>query len=175
MKECRLFAVPCCPDWPMSWINPKPARDISLDDYGGTPIPNHIDPDSAPGLLKLAMQINVVSSATQILPATGRYNCHGLVFGSRRTNIPPVGIDFDIEELLRRDRYRQSTKPQIGDVIIYRRANGEIDHSGIVCYVETIGKEAVVKVWSAWGSLGEFIHHQFDTPYDGATEYWRLA
>ena len=110
-------------------------------------------------------------------PATGRYNCHGLVFASRRTNIPPCGFTdaVSIDDILRRDIYQKVRVPQLGDIAIYRNDAGEVDHSGIVCRTENIGSTGKVFVWSKWGALEEYEHPELGCPYaDCKLEYWRL-
>ena len=93
------------------------------------------------------------AAATALRPPTGRYNCHGLVFASRRAHIPPVGVDVDVCDLLRRDGYRpvgEGRAPQVGDVVAYR-LDDEIEHTGFVSRVENLGDVPVVFVWSALG------------------------
>jgi hypothetical protein len=155
-----------------------------LQAYDGWAIPNFIDADPAPRLAAIAkssekMRI-MVAAAKELGPPTGRYNCHGLVFASRRTNIPPSAAPeiVNIDDLLRCDLYdRVSPPPQIGDVIVYR-GQTEIEHTGFVCRVDAIsstGAGLIVFVWSMWGGLGEFEHHAHGSPYDNcAIEYWRL-
>lgn len=117
----------------------------------------------------------VLASATRLAPPTGRYNCHGLVFASRRAHIPPVETDVDIDEVLTRDGYRRVREgaPRVGDIVAYR-LDDEIEHTGFVSRVEPLGDTPVVFVWSAWGGLGEFEHRVGVCPYRGTPEYWRL-
>lgn len=143
----------------------------------GSRIPAGVSPDPSPSAVALALNANriVLASATRLAPPTGRYNCHGLVFASRRAHIPPVATDVDVDEVLARDGYRRirHSDPQVGDVVAYR-LDGEIEHTGFVSRVERVGAEPVVFVWSAWGGLGEFEHRVHSSPYGGAPEYWRL-
>jgi hypothetical protein len=147
------------------------ARDGSriLASVGGNP---------APGAVSLARERHrfVIAAATQLRPACGRYNCHGLVLASRRAHIPPAGVDVDLDDVLHRDGYRPlhpELPPRVGDIVVYR-ANGDIEHTGYVCRVELVGKVPVVFAWSAWGFLGEFEHRVQSSPYRGEPEYWRL-
>lgn len=117
-----------------------------------------------------------IAGATELRPPTGRYNCHGLVFAARRAHIPPVGVDVDVTDLLRRDGYAllgSDQPPQVGDVVAYR-LDQEIEHTGFVSRVESLGQAPIVFVWSAWGGLGEFEHRVHVSPYKGSPEYWRL-
>ena len=145
----------------------------------GTLIAASIGGDPAPGSIALAREAHrfVVSAANQLSPPSGRYNCHGLVLASRRAHIPPVGVDLDLDDVLRRDGYRRLPRheaPQVGGVVAYR-ANGEIEHTGYVSRIEPLGTAPVVFVWSAWGSLGEFEHRVSSSPSRGDPEYWRLT
>ena len=120
----------------------------------------------------------ILAGARPLGPPTGRYNCHGLVFASRRTNVPAAGV-FDegvIEALLTRDEYeRIPSSPQVGDIIVYRSDSGEIEHTGFVNRTEDIGSVRKVFVWSKWGALEEYEHLEKICPYGNYTiEYWRL-
>ena len=167
-------------------MNPTPRRRLALQAYDGWDIPNSIDPDPTPGLVALAKESHrfaVAAAKAELGPPTGRYNCHGLVFASRRTNIPPINMPnaVDIDELLRRDQYeRVEPPPRVGDVVVYRGPQ-EIEHTGLVSWVDTVSSSGtllrmpVVFVWSMWGGLGEFEHRTHASPYnDCDIEYWRL-
>ncbi len=145
----------------------------------GSPILAGVSDDPSPNEVAFALdQFRLVAAAaTELRPPTGRYNCHGLVFASRRAHIPPVGVDVDVSDLLHRDGYRpigESQLPQVGDVVAYR-LDDEIEHTGFVSRVENLANVPVVFVWSAWGSLGEFEHRVHVSPYKGTPEYWRLT
>lgn len=157
-------------------MNPRPNRQLALEAYDGRPIPNSILVDPSEGAIKLAEMSYrmLLHNVTKLGPPTGRYNCHGLVFACRRTNVGVVGAEVSIDNLLRRDHYEQVSSPQVGDLIIYRHNDQRsIDHSGIVCRLEPLGNQ--VFVWSMWGGLGEFEHQAGLSPYqDCSMEYWRL-
>lgn len=143
----------------------------------GWRIPAGVSSEPSPNAVSLAGEANsvVLASASRLSPPTGRYNCHGLVFASRRAHIPPVETDVDVDELLARDGYQRvrGSGPQVGDVVAYRLED-EIEHTGFVSRVEHVGTTPVVFVWSAWGGLGEFEHRVQVSPYKGTPEYWRL-
>jgi hypothetical protein len=84
------------------------------------------------------------------------YNCHGLTFASRRTQVDEVG-ETTIAKILGDDGYVEIPEPQarVGDVVVYFDASGLAQHSGIV-----IDRDAlrVPKIWSKWGKGYEFIH-----------------
>src|SRR5205085_9042205 len=115
------------------YMNSRPGRAIEIQTYEGTGIPNFIDPDPSPQFIALCRRSNGMTSlmrarVTILGPPTGRYNCHGLVFGCRRTNIPPGNQPdaVNVDDLLRRDEYNPVASPQVGDIIIYRSTSGEI-------------------------------------------------
>lgn len=94
-------------------------------------------------------------------PPSGFYNCHGLVFASRRTCIHPD----DIGRILEEDNYQDIDVQRVlpGDVVLYEKPNGDIEHSGIV-----ISKPSLTIPWvvSKWGSGGEFVHPALSCPYN---------
>lgn len=153
---------------------------IKLQMADGTDIPNSVEEDSEDGQIELNRRTHksVIDLATPLGPPSGRYNCHGLVFASRRTNIPPPGDDDDkiVSRILRTDGYKRITSdPQVGDIAVYRDDDNKIEHTGIVCRVLYVGNAPVVWVWSMWGGLGEFEHKSHQTPYRSTPEYWRLG
>lgn len=165
---------------------PRPSRlpgtqALGLQAFDGWDIPNSIDPDPSPAAVTLARQSRryrlLIASSTELGQPSGRYNCHGLVFGSRRVNIDSPTLPVDIDSLFQRDRYLPVDSPQVGDVIAYRGARA-IEHTGIVSRLEALSSAAghpVVVVWSMWGGLGEFEHREAVCPYaDCRIEYWRL-
>jgi hypothetical protein len=138
-------------------------RQLALEACDGWPIPNAIDADPSPGYVALAERSAnakiILAAARRLGPPTGRYNCHGLVFASRRTNIPPAQMPdaVDIDALLGHDRYAQvAPPPQVGDLVVYRGPTG-IEHTGFVCRVDTLSSVGIssavpiVFVWSMWG------------------------
>ena len=154
------------------------SRSLALQAYDGWDIPNSIDLGASDTYREHAMRAHRLSlaAATILGQPTGRYNCHGLVFASRRTNIPPPAMDVDIAELLHHDGYIQIPllQPQIGDIAVYRGEN-EIEHTGFVSRIETLGVTPIVFVWSKWGDLHECEHQVNSCPYsDCQVEYWRL-
>jgi len=165
-------------------LNPLPQRAIPLTTYlgPGHEIPNHIDLDPTPGVIALTRKPHAALLAAigvrRTGPPTGRYNCHGLVFASRRTNIPPAGSDSNglIDRILADDQFAQVTEQQAqeGDIVLWRR-DREVDHTGVICFVDT-QPIRILWAWSMWGGLGEFVHRVPLSPYDGCVhEYWRLS
>jgi hypothetical protein len=154
-------------------------RSIPLVARDGWAISNSIDPHPSAQTVEFAQMHArlLLAQVEQLKGPSGQYNCHGLVFAVRRTNIPAVAAEFDVDELLAHDGYRPLANglPAIGDVAVYRDDRGDIEHTGIVCGVDRVGIQPVVHVWSMWGGLGEFRHRADQTPYSQRIEYWRLA
>jgi hypothetical protein len=152
-------------------VNPSPNRDILLQDYSGLDVANWIGADPTPAFVALTQLAygKIAGYKKQLNLPTGRYNCYGLALASRRTALhsPP-----EVARILQADQYKVVGQPQIGDLAIYRSIVGEIDHIGLVTRVEL----GAVFVWSKWGQLGEFEHHQYACPYTDCTiEYMRLV
>lgn len=149
--------------------------EIPLSTRLGTPIPNQqgaeIDPRRRP-FLRQVLQAH--GSLEVRSPETGQYNCHGLVFASRRTRIesPPL-----VELILREDGYRRIDESHavVGDLVIYRH-QGEITHAAVVTEVRHFGQgrpSFVSKVLSKWGDHAEYFHHPADVPnHFGSREMW---
>jgi hypothetical protein len=162
-------------------VNPNPGRSLDLQAYDGWPVPNSIDADPSPGAVWLARRgMDAFYKPIAILgPPTGRYNCHGLVFASRRTNIPPAGLPnaCPIIDLLLRDLYHRAVgAPQTGDIAVYRDDTGEIIHTGFIVRVESIGSQDMPIVLSKWGCLEECEHRLAAFPHGKCrNEFWRLG
>lgn len=101
------------------------------------------------------------------------YNCHGLTFAARRTQ---VFNPIDVQHILREDGYVSVAIAQTlpGDIVIYRSLETrELEHSGIVVERKTglIGPTVVSK----WGASQEFIHSYNSCPYmPAAIEFYRM-
>lgn len=157
-------------------INPAPARRIELHAYDGTNIPNLIGLDPSPWAIQAQRsfleKVPILGYHVARRDPTGRYNCHGLVFASRRTQVDNPELPVDILDLLARDEYRITDDPQPGDLVIYRSEvrGSEVDHSGIVLRIEM----GAVFVLSKWGELEEYEHLLTACPYRGPIEFWTL-
>lgn len=104
---------------------------------------------------------------------TGMYNCHGLTFASRRTQISkPV----EVWKILREDDYAEVDRADVlpGDVVIYFRKS-DLQHSGIVVELRQVGSLPTPRIVSKWGNGQETIHSLYDCPYPEATvRYYRI-
>ncbi len=163
-------------------MNPRPGRGILVQTYSGADtVPNCIDPEleaQAVEFNKREIKKKGLIGVKHLEPPTGRFNCHGLVFASRRTCIPPSNMldSVNIDDLLQEDLYeRVNSQPQVGDVVVYR-GNREIEHTGYVVNVDSLGGLETVWVWNKWGALEECVHPANTSPYEDCTiEYWRLV
>lgn len=100
--------------------------------------------------------------ATFRAPPSSCYNCHGLVFASRRTCIEDVE---QIPEILQHDGFEEVDVKQVipGDVALYYQPSGDIEHSGIV--VEKPDVLDIPVIWSKWGCSHEVVHKANYGPY----------
>jgi len=149
--------------------------EIPLSTRLGTPIPNQQGAEIDPRRRPFFRQVLQARASLEVRsPETGQYNCHGLVFASRRTRIldPPL-----IELILHEDGYRRIDENHavVGDIVIYRY-QGEITHAAVVTEVRDFGHgrpSFVFKVLSKWGDHAEYFHHPADVPtHFGTWEVW---
>jgi hypothetical protein len=104
---------------------------------------------------------------------TDMYNCHGMVFACRRTNIDDPN---EVQKIIAEDDYIQVRKEDIlpGDIIIYFSDDGDAEHSGVV--ISKPDKLFFIPlVLSKWGQLEEYIHYANQCPYNFVNaRYFRL-
>lgn len=106
------------------------------------------------------------NSVIQRSPRNLLANCHGWVFLDSQFLISGEAV----QQILDDNEYELVDDPKAGDVIIYRDANRNIVHSGIVRGV--LNDETVI-IESKWGTEGTFLHDPEGTPYAGQFEYFR--
>ncbi len=150
---------------------------LSLETAAGHPIDNIQETEISQYDVKKSSSITArVKSTAEIrtLPSP-RYNCHGLVFASRRTNIDNVQNVFQI---LLQDDYELITDLTLlrpGDIAIYHSESGEPEHSAIVVSIPTSKPIAPIVV-SKWGCGEEVIHSIYDCPYAlSDIRYYRIS
>jgi len=101
------------------------------------------------------------------------YNCHGLTFASRRTQI---WKDNDLEKILEDDGYIEVKIENVspGDIVIYKAKDNTFIHSGIVLSKdkkeEAILLEPRPIILSKWGECHEVIHKDNYCPYVDGTD-----
>jgi hypothetical protein len=100
------------------------------------------------------------------------YNCHGLTFGSRRSQI---WDSQEILKILKEDDYQlveNVNNVQKGDIIVYFSDNGDVEHSGLVIDK----REGLPLILSKWGCGKEAVHIFSMCPYDSSTvRYYRVS
>jgi hypothetical protein len=79
------------------------------------------------------------------------YNCHGWIFAAGRCWVRGETI----EQILKDNGYRAVSRPEVGDLAIFRDAANAITHSALV---RGSGEEGVLLLESKWGQLGRYIH-----------------
>ena len=151
---------------------------IPLATRRGTVIANSQSPDVAKWEVALAESFygEKHPRVTYRTGHSGFYNCHGLVFASRRTQI--LHSD-DVFRILEEDCYQEVesiAKVEPGDVIIYFDSDGDIEHSGIVVKKPTRKTLNVPFVVSKWGPWREVLHAANDCPYSlDSMKYYRVC
>jgi len=87
------------------------------------------------------------TNAERVSEACPVYNCHGLTFGSRRTQVThsvlPI-LDDDGFDLI------PEKEARAGDIVIYSNVRGEVIHSGFVVARQSVeiimGSQSVIPV-----------------------------
>lgn len=103
--------------------------------------------------------------------------CHGHTFlPPGATANPNVGgvSGRDVARILADNNYKPCSSPmppRVGDVAVYRRADGKITHTGKI--TQTSGGNPS-QISSRWGHYGVFLHAPEDVPptYGITVEYW---
>lgn len=141
-------------------------RSLDLQTQRQWRIPNELRLELAPAARQDAVKLITGSyPSAHPLSSSGRYNCAGLVFGSRR-----VVIDVEhAERVLRDDGYSMldaddPSKWDTGDVVVYRSKDHALSHIAVIHSVKpkpmTAAHEVIVV--SAWGQSGEYRHEIHD-------------
>jgi hypothetical protein len=137
------------------------------------PIPNRQNIDLVGNEQMLADKFRHEHDAEVRTAATGRYNCHGLTFASRRTCIEDVAA---VQKILVDDGYVPVSPDSVmpGDVVIYYH-DGVIDHSGLVVEVPQ-GAIRFPRIVSKWGPNGaEFLHWVHRSEYGQDYKFFRIS
>jgi len=106
---------------------------------------------------------------------SSNYNCHGLIFSSRRCFIDNISY---IPTILKEDQYQKiddikEVRP--GDIIIYSDNTG-IVHSGIVITKPDRNNLFNPDIISKWSNFKEYIHPANHCPYslNSERQYFRI-
>jgi hypothetical protein len=157
---------------------PEP-YDIHLATRIGRYIPNWQGDNLQPSEIQAQTALETYKGKNrfpQIVDST--YNCLGLVFAARRTNVATEHVKW----ILQHDDYQKLSGrvlPQRGDVVLYAQEDNIVTHVGVVHDVKSSSRNSEdweVWVLSKWGTHGaEYVHLADDIPslYGTAIEYWR--
>ncbi len=106
---------------------------------------------------------NLVPGA-ELRSLTATYNCMGMVFASRRTWVGPDQLELIKED----DGYEVVDEKKVvpGDFVLYRNAEGEVVHIGLLLEKQPVPSEGqfLFVVLSKWGQGGEYKHGLRDVP-----------
>lgn len=155
--------------------NPVP-QGICLRTRRGTLIPNAQPADLTPGdLLQIRDQGLKHPGAKPRTNPLPFYNCHGLVFASRRTRIWDPAV---VAQILIEDGFeaidRDSTLA--GDVVIYCDDQGTIEHSAVLLEAPSRDNFYLPLVYGKWGFGKEWIHSLSNCPYAAENiRYYRIT
>jgi len=94
------------------------------------------------------------------------YNCHGLTFASRRTRVTE---SYSVHQIIGDDKWTEiDIKDALpGDIVIYFSSDGDASHSGVITEILNLG---IPRIFSKWGSAGEYVHLLNDCPSFYGTE-----
>ncbi len=109
---------------------------------------------------------NVPDRVFPLTPRDCRSNCHGWVFAEGKHLLRGRTVEL----ILNDNGYQPVVTPQRGDLAVYRAANGDILHTGIVHAVCVDGE---VQIQSKWGCEGLYLHPADTTIYPATVHYYR--
>jgi hypothetical protein len=116
-----------------------------------------------------AFFLNYHKLTTKLIRTAGpdrSHNCHGWTFAGGKCWLSNRDVDIILDD----NGYQAVTDPQPGDLVIYRDANGVVEHSGVVA---AKGKGDMVFVESHWGWLGRYIHPVGVQQFSPDSKYYR--
>lgn len=153
----------------------EPQSDLRFQTDAGQPIPvyramAHPDAESSTSaevtyLRNQSLDFKVIQTG----PPDLKYNCHGWVFTGGRCWIRGGTVD----QILRENRYQIVSRPEPGDVAVYRQPNGEVMHTALV---RALSEDGTILLESKWGKVGRFIHTATQHVYDGySCTYYRTT
>jgi hypothetical protein len=100
--------------------------------------------------------------------ASDEYNCHGWVFAEGHFWIKGE----DVPTILEDNGYHATTKPQIGDIVVYCDYGGHVAHSGII---RVATPDTPILIESKLGKGGRFIHPPDALRYGVDITYYHTA
>ena len=149
---------------------------IALETKRQTTIPNSLRMQRHSSAMQAAKTMwESFHSSVQARSLSSVYNCMGMVFASRRTDIDPDHLRM----ILADDGYHQLMRKEdlhFGDIVVYEDHNKTVSHVGIVADIRPNFSDAsqVVTVLSQWGGDGEYFHLIDAVPpqLGQPSEYW---
>src|SRR5262245_65703264 len=103
---------------------PRDRAAIQLSMRRGSHIRNERRRESAPEALRASVrEFSAIFPSAKLRSITATYNCFGLTFGGRRAWVHEDALPLIFEE----DEYRLTTTPSVGDLVIYRSDEGDIE------------------------------------------------
>lgn len=99
-------------------------------------------------------------------PPNPRYNCHGWVFGAGSFVLKAR----DVETILADNGYYEVSRPDVGDIVVYRDDQGRIIHTAVV---RGILDDGTPLLESKWGFGGRFLHRPHEQAYSLNYSYLR--
>ena len=141
-----------------------------------TPIPNEMPPPRLPVQMRAGEAMHLRDHPNiQSRSLRSEYNCMGMIFASRRTCVDPKHLAFIFSD----DDYRPVRDQSAlwpGDVVVYRDADDEIAHVGLISFIRPILEQGTREIWviSQWGFDGEYLHREDDVmiTLGKPAEYW---
>lgn len=98
---------------------------------------------------KMLLEFNWIKKVIPQSPASEISNCHGWVFTGGKYWI----LGTDVATILKDNGYRPTRFPRPGDLAVYQKPDGTIEHTAIVRSVGT-----VTMVEGKWGWMGVYLH-----------------
>lgn len=105
------------------------------------------DEEEATYLRSLGLDHHLIQTG----PRDDSYNCHGWVFADSKGWILGESVDSILED----NQYHTISKPQLGDVVLFRNSVRKVTHSSIV---RAVLDDGTILIESKWGFLGRYTH-----------------
>lgn len=148
---------------------PRDPRALALETRRKRHVRNVLRPEMPPAFMADVVQETLKNHEdVELVSASAIYNCYGMVFAARRSAI----IDeLEVKKILDDDKYEKlpwmpaSWLP--GDIVLYWSDELQnVTHAAVVVDVTPSVRsgEFEIKVQSAWGDVGEYLHRIDDVP-----------
>jgi hypothetical protein len=152
------------------------STNLKLETRKSRPIANDYEPlppDAGTLMQADAYKARFPNATHRLDTIAVEFNCHGLTFGARRTQIR---FASEVQKILDDDGYKKIPLSDIlpGDIAIWRNIEiNDYEHSGIIVDVGGTALKAPL-VLSKWGKCQEVVHNLVDCPYDSPVEFYRV-